>query len=113
MVLVKESREVMVVVPAFHRDEQLLPFAHDFVPDIWLDGFNVLGAETPKRLEDLYLPYKPKKRSLATAARERGLEPLALAIWNRDPALSGSRRVCRVATCTLRAAASTHEATCR
>jgi len=46
----------------------------------------ILGAETPKRLEDLYLPYKPKKRSLATAAREKGLEPLALAIWNRDPA---------------------------
>ena len=48
----------------------------------------ILAAETPKRLEDLYLPYKPKKRSLATAARERGLEPLALAIWNRDPAVA-------------------------
>jgi protein Tex len=46
----------------------------------------ILGADTSKRLEDLYLPYKPKKRSLATAAREKGLEPLALAIWNRDPA---------------------------
>ncbi|HEV3236724.1 MAG TPA: Tex family protein, partial [Gemmataceae bacterium] len=44
----------------------------------------ILAAETPKRLEDLYLPYKPKKRTLATTARERGLEPLALAIWNRD-----------------------------
>jgi uncharacterized protein len=46
----------------------------------------ILGADTTKRLEDLYLPYKPKKKSLATAARERGLEPLALAVWNRDPA---------------------------
>src|SRR5256885_1837254 len=45
----------------------------------------VLAADNPKRLEDLYLPYKPKKRTLATAAREKGLEPLALAIWNRDP----------------------------
>src|SRR6516225_1204891 len=44
----------------------------------------IVAAETPKRLEDLYLPYKPKKRSLATAARERGLEPLAMAIWNRE-----------------------------
>src|SRR5437868_1335422 len=26
----------------------------------------VLGADTPRRLEDLYLPYKPKKRTLAT-----------------------------------------------
>src|SRR5262249_38742482 len=33
-------------------------------------------------------PYKPKKRTLATQARERGLEPLALAVWNRDPAVA-------------------------
>src|SRR5437868_10774292 len=32
----------------------------------------ILAAESPKRLEDLYLPYKPKKRTLATTARERG-----------------------------------------
>jgi uncharacterized protein len=43
------------------------------------------AAESPKRLEDLYLPYKPKKRTLATTARERGLEPLAAAVWTRDP----------------------------
>src|SRR5262249_14445765 len=43
----------------------------------------ILAAETPKRLEDLYLPYKPKKRTLAMVARERGLEPLAQAIWIR------------------------------
>lgn len=48
----------------------------------------ILAADTTKRLEDLYLPYKPKKRTLATAAREKGLEPLALAIWNRDPAVN-------------------------
>src|SRR5947209_11485370 len=48
----------------------------------------ILGADTSKRLEDLYLPYKPKKRTLATAAREKGLEPLALAVWNRDPAVT-------------------------
>jgi uncharacterized protein len=48
----------------------------------------ILAAETSKRLEDLYLPYKPKKRTLAAVARERGLEPLAAAIWNRDPAVA-------------------------
>jgi len=48
----------------------------------------ILAADTSKRLEDLYLPYKPKKRSLAAAAREKGLEPLALAIWNRDAAVA-------------------------
>jgi uncharacterized protein len=47
----------------------------------------ILRADTSKRLEDLYLPFKPKKKSLASAARERGLEPLALAIWHRDPAV--------------------------
>src|SRR5947209_11613625 len=48
----------------------------------------IQAAETPKRLEDLYLPYKPKKRTLATTARERGLEPLAQAIWSSDPAVA-------------------------
>src|SRR5262249_21083658 len=48
----------------------------------------IVAADNPKRLEDLYLPYKPKKRTLATTARERGLEPLALAIWNKDPAVA-------------------------
>jgi uncharacterized protein len=37
-------------------------------------------------LEDLYLPYKPKRRTKATIAREKGLEPLALYIWQQDPA---------------------------
>ncbi len=40
----------------------------------------IRAAGTAKRLEDLYLPYKPKKQTLATVARSRGLEPLALEI---------------------------------
>ncbi len=35
-------------------------------------------------LEDLYLPYKPKRRTKATMAREKGLEPLALYLWNQQ-----------------------------
>lgn len=35
------------------------------------------NAHTAKHVEDLYLPYKPKKQTLATIAREKGLEPLA------------------------------------
>ena len=42
-------------------------------------------ANTPKRLEDLYLPFKPKKQTLATIARERGLEPLAIEIYEAWP----------------------------
>src|SRR5947209_15664899 len=53
----------------------------------------ILAADTSKRLEELYLPYKPKKRSLATSARERGLEPLAEAIWNREPAVANLAEV--------------------
>jgi uncharacterized protein len=53
----------------------------------------ILAAESPKRLEDLYLPFKPKKKSLATEAREKGLGPLAEAIWNRDPAVANLAEV--------------------
>jgi len=47
----------------------------------------ILNAPTSRRLEDLYLPYKARKKSLANAARDKGLEPLALAIWHSDPAV--------------------------
>lgn len=40
----------------------------------------VLRSATLAELEDVYLPYRPKKRTRATMARERGLEPLARAI---------------------------------
>lgn len=49
----------------------------------------ILAADTKQRLEDLYAPYKPKRRTRAQIAREAGLEPLADAIVNDlecDPA---------------------------
>jgi protein Tex len=36
-------------------------------------------------LEDLYLPFKPKRRTKATIAREKGLEPLAQYLWAQQP----------------------------
>ncbi len=36
-------------------------------------------------LEDLYLPYRPKRRTKATIAREKGLEPLATYLWQQQP----------------------------
>ena len=42
------------------------------------------SAETLQAVEDLYLPYKPKRRTRATIARERGLEPLAEQILAQD-----------------------------
>jgi uncharacterized protein len=70
-------------------------------------------AQEIQQLEDLYLPYKPKKRSKADAAREKGLEPLASMIFeqksdrfwqeidnfineqvgNREEALQGARDI--------------------
>jgi uncharacterized protein len=44
------------------------------------------AATTLQAIEDLYLPYKPKRRTRATIARERGLEPLAdLLLVQKDP----------------------------
>ena len=48
---------------------------------------NILEAETKNRLEDLYLPFRPKRRTKAQMAREAGLEPLAMAL-REDPTLS-------------------------
>jgi uncharacterized protein len=47
------------------------------------------AAPTKQELEDLYLPYKPKRRTKGQIAREAGLEPLAELLWadpTRDPA---------------------------
>lgn len=41
-------------------------------------------AQTRAELEDLYLPYRPKRRTRASVARERGLEPLADALCDQD-----------------------------
>ena len=44
----------------------------------------ILEAQTKTRLEDLYLPYRPKRRTKASMAIEAGLEPLALSLL-QDP----------------------------
>ncbi len=44
----------------------------------------VITAETMANLEDLYLPYKPKRKTRASIAREKGLEPLAQLILAQD-----------------------------
>ncbi|MFM9197063.1 MAG: helix-hairpin-helix domain-containing protein [Planctomycetia bacterium] len=46
----------------------------------------IAAASSSKQLEDLYLPFKPRKLSLAEAARQRRLEPLAREILSADPA---------------------------
>ncbi len=43
------------------------------------------GAESMSELEDIYLPYRPKRKTRATIARSRGLEPLAKMIMTQNP----------------------------
>ncbi|MCX8086477.1 MAG: RNA-binding transcriptional accessory protein [Rhodocyclaceae bacterium] len=53
-------------------------------------------AETKQRLEDLYLPYRPKRRTKAQIAKEAGLEPLADALFSdptRDPEAEAAKFV--------------------
>ena len=57
---------------------------------------SVLGAATMAALEDVYLPYRPKRRTRGMIAREKGLEPLAELIWRQggiDPRAEAARFV--------------------
>ena len=44
----------------------------------------IMAADTNTRLEDLYAPFRPKRRTKAILAKEAGLEPLAMTLW-QDP----------------------------
>jgi protein Tex len=55
------------------------------------------GADTKQRLEDLYAPYKPKRRTRAQIAREAGLEPLADALL-ADPTLDPQAEAAKYAS---------------
>jgi protein Tex len=48
------------------------------------------------KLEDIYLPYKPKKRTRATIAKEAGLEPLARIIEAQEPATNTAEEIARI-----------------
>ena len=48
----------------------------------------IAGCFVKSRLEDLYQPYKPKRKTRATVAKEKGFEPLADAIWAPDNSTS-------------------------
>ena len=52
-------------------------------PDLQI---KLLAADTMARLEDIYLPFRPKRKTRAAAAKERGLEPLAKRIFFQEQA---------------------------
>ena len=45
---------------------------------------NIQAATQLQRVEDLYRPYKQKRRTKATIAKEKGLEPLAIYVWQQE-----------------------------
>ena len=52
----------------------------------------IMAADSKARLEDIYLPYRPKRRTKAQIAREAGLEPLAELLLSGEPAIRSRRR---------------------
>ena len=62
----------------------------------------IRAADSKARLEDLYLPYKPKRRTKAQIAREAGLEPLADLLLG-DPARDPHREAARTSSTRTRA----------
>jgi len=66
----------MAILKSIAEQQKLTPELED----------EILAADSKTRLEDLYLPYKPKRRTKAQIAREAGLEPLADALL-ADPTL--------------------------
>ncbi|MGB3836329.1 Tex family protein [Castellaniella sp.] len=72
-----ESRRLSIL-QSIEQQGKLNPTLHDAI----------LAADSKQRLEDLYAPYKPKRRTRAQIAREAGLEPLAeqlLGTTDADP----------------------------
>jgi uncharacterized protein len=60
---------------------------------------NIEAAATKQTLEDIYLPYKPKRRTRAQVAREAGLEPLADALF-ADPTLDPEQEAAKYVNVT-------------
>ncbi len=67
-----------------HRTDAMLASlqARDLLTEDLRD--RVQAAGTLAVLEDIYLPYRPKRRTRATIAREKGLEPLARLLWMQE-----------------------------
>ncbi len=63
-----------VIIASIREQEKLTPELEK----------QLLAASTMSELEDLYLPYRPKRRTRASIAREKGLEPLAKIIMSQN-----------------------------
>ncbi|MFH1754771.1 MAG: Tex family protein [Candidatus Latescibacterota bacterium] len=63
-----------VILDSIHKQGKLTPELQSAIE----------SAKTRSELEDLYLPYRPKRRTRAIIAKEKGLEPLAERMWNQE-----------------------------
>ena len=68
-----EDRREFILKTIFDQDK--------LTPELEKD---IKEASELKTLEDLYLPYKPKRKTRASVAREKGLEPLAQLMWDQE-----------------------------
>ena len=57
---------------------------------------DLAAANVLSELEDLYLPYKPKRRTRATMAKDRGLEPLAKQLMEQKPQFDPNSRSLKI-----------------
>lgn len=70
----------------------------------------ISGAMKLQEVEDLYLPYKPKKRTRATVAKEKGLEPLAQRMWGQQDITGEIEQIAAEYVSEEKGVASAHEA---
>lgn len=63
------------IIKSLEKQEKLTPELQKAVAE----------ADTMAVLEDIYLPYKPKRKTRGSTAKEKGLEPLAQLIWEQGP----------------------------
>src|SRR6476660_4323352 len=56
------------------------------------------AAETMAALEDVYQPFRPKRRTRAMIAKEKGLEPLAHLLWSQDPRIDPTSEAAKYVT---------------
>ena len=79
----------------FERKKTILQTIHDqgkLTPEL---RAAIESATTRASLEDLYLPYRPKRRTRATIAKEKGLEPLAERMWAQADATGIPEEIAR------------------
>lgn len=62
------------IIETIHEQNKLSPELKNKIESVW----------DLNELEDIYLPYKPKRRTKATVAKELGLEPLAKKLWQQN-----------------------------